>query len=95
MFLTSDELFNLTKALAMSMGFLRDTGRYDEEKEMSHLYDLFVFVKSADVELAPGDGDDGSNVKQINELLKQRQQRQVEGEAGNVVAFPGRFRSDG
>lgn len=56
---------------------------------MKHLMDLFLFVKSADVELTPGDGDDGSNVRKINELLKQRQERLEKKEAGNVLTFPG------
>ena len=28
--------------------------------------DLFLFVKNADIELTPGDGDDGSNVKRAH-----------------------------
>lgn len=51
--------------------------------------DLFLFVKNADIELTPGDGDDGSNVRKRNELLKQRQERLGKKETGNVLTFPG------
>ncbi|MDF9408205.1 MAG: hypothetical protein A4E52_00341 [Pelotomaculum sp. PtaB.Bin013] len=96
MLLTKDELFNLRKALAMSLRFIEDCDRQDEEtlkeiKEIEQLRDLFHFVKNAEVELYPGDGDDGSNVKRINEILDKRRQKKEEKEAENVIVFPGRI----
>lgn len=89
--LTKEEIFTLFEALSMSYGFYVDSGRQDEAERMKHLMDLFFFVKSADVELTPGDGDDGGNVRKINELLKKRQESLEKKEAGNVFTFPGRF----
>jgi hypothetical protein len=92
-FLTRDELFNLRKALAVSFGVFQDNGRQDELEEIRPLMDLFHFVESAEVKLTPGEGDDGSNAERINELLRQRKQRQKEKDAGNVIAFPGHNRT--
>ncbi len=94
MILTGDELFVLRKALAVSMGVFQDSGRQDEAEEMKQLMSLFFFVESAEVKLTAGEGDDGSNVKRISELLRQREQRQKEKEAGNVIAFPERDQSE-
>jgi hypothetical protein len=66
-------LFNLRKALAVSMGVFQDNGRQDEMKEMKQLMSLFFFVESAEIKLTTGEGDDGSNIKRINELLRQRE----------------------
>jgi len=76
--LTKEEIFTLFEALSMSYGFYVDSGRQDEAERMKHLMDLFFFVKSADVELTPGDGDDGGNVRKINE-------------PGTFSHFPGAF----
>ncbi|HHW05895.1 MAG TPA: hypothetical protein GXX32_08375 [Methanothermobacter sp.] len=92
-FLTRDELFNLRKALAVSVGVFQDNGRHDELEEMKPLMDLFHYVESAEVKLTPGEGDDGSNVERINEVLRQREQRKKEKETGNVIAFPGHNRT--
>lgn len=74
----------------MSYGFYIDSSRQNEAERMKRLMDLFLFVKNADIELTPGDGDDGSNVRKISEFLKHRQERLEKKEAGNVLTFPGR-----
>jgi hypothetical protein len=92
-FLTRYELFNLRKALAVTVGVFEDNDRQDELAEMKPLMDLFHFVESAEIKLTPGEGDDGSNVERINELLRQREQSQKQKDAGNVIEFPGHNRT--
>lgn len=89
--LSKGEIFAIYEALSMSYGFYSDSDRQDDADRIKQVLDLFHYVKNANVELTPGDGDDGGNIERINEILKQRQLRLEKKDTGNVLTFPGRL----